>query len=484
MLVSGETTDTVLFADRVLLGGGPEPLEPVPAALRIKGPRIAEVVRVERERLGELESPHDAEVVDLGDRLITPAFVNGHTHLAMAAFRGLEGVAEFSGNVVERVYYRLEAALRANDIRAFSRLGAYESLLHGVGVVFDHYYGGTAVAEALRDTGLAGVVAPTLQDVAGPDRDRWEAALAATETIDEATSFQDTGIFAALGPHATDTASPDLWQRAADMAARRGLPVHAHLAQSVEEYERCQERHGRSPLARLARDGVLDAAPRVLLVHGLFVSDEDLALLDPARHVLGYCPFSQLGFGFPADLARWSRAKIPWVVGTDCAACNDSMNVQKELRVVAAERGFSTTSSEALARFQHAGSPAAARAVWQHRDAAQSPHRPLVEPARLLESVWAVPGSVHPKAPCGRIRPGSLAHLTVWDLDHPAFWPATDPIRALASNDTSGAIHGMMLSGRWIGDRGSFHRSILDGAEYREARIEADERLARLRDRL
>jgi 5-methylthioadenosine/S-adenosylhomocysteine deaminase len=165
-------TSLTLYSDRVVLD---DPLRVTPARIEIAGTRIREVTETSRAAL-------DAGTVDLGDRLVSPAFVNGHTHLAMAAFRGL-GSDDFAGNVVEDLFFRLESALTPEDIRAFARLGAYECLLSGVAVVWDHYYGGTAVAEALLDTGLSGVVAPTLQDLGGPGAGASEAQLDATLEI-------------------------------------------------------------------------------------------------------------------------------------------------------------------------------------------------------------------------------------------------------------------------------------------------------------
>jgi cytosine/adenosine deaminase-related metal-dependent hydrolase len=37
-----------------------------------------------------------------------PAFVNGHTHLAMGALRGITGSGSFDGNVVEDLFFKLE----------------------------------------------------------------------------------------------------------------------------------------------------------------------------------------------------------------------------------------------------------------------------------------------------------------------------------------------------------------------------------------
>ena len=73
-------------------------------------------------------------------------------------------------------FFRFEKHLSAADVRVFSRLAAFESALLGIGQVWDHYYYGFEVAEALREVGLGGVVAPTLQDLAGPGAERSQDA--------------------------------------------------------------------------------------------------------------------------------------------------------------------------------------------------------------------------------------------------------------------------------------------------------------------
>ena len=239
-------------------------------------------------------------VVDARSYLITPAFINGHSHLAMCAFRGLD-VDAMDGNVVEEVYFRLEGMLSPGDVRAFTRMGAYESILAGVGSVWDHYYHAEAVAQGLVDVGLTGVIAPTLQDLNGPGTAQLDAQLEATESL-TSQRWRDLGIGVALGPHATDTVSDSLWNQIAQLAQKHSLYIHTHAAQSVEEYQRNMNRHGTSPIERLHRLGVLDAGLGTLLVHSLFVTQADLARLRPTRNVLGYCPYSQVQFCFPPKL--------------------------------------------------------------------------------------------------------------------------------------------------------------------------------------
>jgi 5-methylthioadenosine/S-adenosylhomocysteine deaminase len=453
-----------------------------PARIHVHGNLIERVEPLEgRSDPGRQASARAPEgtLVDLGDHLITPALVNAHTHLALAFLRGVQ-TARVRRNLVEDLFFAYESRLTSDDIRAFSRMGAYESLLAGVGFVWDHYYGGSAVADALIDTGLTGVVAPTLQDLAGPDKDGSEAALAATLHIAGSEHYRQHGVYAALGPHATDTVSPALFRRIGELAEQHQLPVHLHLAQSYDELVRVEAREGRSPLALLAREGVLSKAPRVLLAHGLFASIQDLTSLEPDRHTLVYCPSSQMQFAFPAPVTVWSELALSWVVATDCAASNDSMNLQKELRMCAGAASFGVTGSLDYATFLTTGDASYARETWQDRTDRASAWAKETTSERLLSRVLGLPGKLHPSVSCGTIERGALANLIAWDTDHPAFWPGHDLLRSLAMSDTSQAMHALLVGGQWIGEPGRVGDSVVRSERYREARREASERLEAL----
>lgn len=45
-----------------------------------------------------------------------------------------------------------------------------------------------------------------------------------------------------------------------------------------------------------------------------------------------------------------------FVLGTDCSACNDTMNIQQEIRAVSAALSFAATQSDAHRRFRESGS--------------------------------------------------------------------------------------------------------------------------------
>ena len=482
----------VLRSDRVLGDDG----RFAPAAVRIEG---AEIVSIDRGDEDDADTPFDpdeetVEVVDLGDRPVTPAFVNAHTHLALGFLRGASVREASAGDIVEEYFFRIEKGLRAEDVRAFVRMGAYESLLHGVAFCWDHYYFGEAVADGMTDAGMAGAVAPTVQDVAGPGVGRLDEQLEATERMHSDPARREQGIYAAYGPHATDTVSETLWGRLAALAERHRLPIHSHAAQSPREVHRALERHGTTPVDWLRSTGVLEAAPSSLLVHCLYARRSELEPLADLDVTLGFCPYAQRVFGFPADPRRWADCGLPWFVATDTSAGNDSMNLQKELRAVAELRTTPVSTSAPLTGFLDSNDGAEALAELTARVSEVADHREqeferaddLATPSALLDRVWSIPGNLHPDVRVGVLEAGSLANLIVWDLDHPAFWPASSDesiLQAIALGDTTGAMHGLMSAGNWIGRLGDVYGGLLESAELLEARLEASARRSELLSR-
>ncbi|MCO4772241.1 MAG: amidohydrolase family protein [Deltaproteobacteria bacterium] len=471
----------ILRSDRVLLGDGTSGFRLVPAEIAVAGGKIVQVREVGVEGFGP--TPDGATVRDLTGHLVTPSFVNAHSHLAMSAFRGLATPRVMVGNVVEELYYRVESHLQPGDVRAFSRIGAWESLLAGVGCVWDHYYFGDEMVGALRDVGLEGIVAPTLQDLAGPGVPQLDRQWETTLELAADSSLTGDGIGVALGPHATDTVSPELWQRIARTSADLDLPIHVHVAQSIEEYERALSRHSASPVAGLQRDGVLEAASKLLLVHGLFVSRHDIALLNADRHMLVHCPWSQVQFGFPAPERAWLDAGIPLALGTDCGACNDTMDVQRELKLMAWGPSYATSWSPQAEHFLDDGTLGSARLLQARRSEQIGQQLLSGTTERLLDAVWSVPGAAHPGFRQGVIAPGARANLAVWDPMHPALWPGNDFLHAFVMGGTSGALRGLFLGGRTVIDPAVGPEGLLAAGGYRAHQAEASERLAMLLER-
>ncbi|MFM2160961.1 MAG: hypothetical protein RLZZ383_473 [Pseudomonadota bacterium] len=447
-------TRRVLHARRVLYGVAPD-VQEGPARVHIEEGVIS----------GVTPGPPAADDERLPDHVaLTPAYVDGHTHAALHGLRGAALAPHAGGNLVEDLFYRFERHLLADDVRALATLGAYEALISGTALVWDHYGHAEALAEAFSTAGLSAVVAPTLQDRAVSGREPWidgtPAAWRATERI---ASGAFRGVHAAWGPHATDTVSPNLLAAIADAARSTGLPVHLHVAQSVEEVARAAA-EGTTPGARL---DVLGDVPTTA-VHGLYLTERDLAAYASRPTTLIVCPSSQAWFGFPADVDAWEAAGCRWGVATDAAVSNDTLAVAREARTLALLRAARWTDHPARRRFAATGDAAAASTHGAARRDHVNAHP--IDAAPLLARVTSVPGAMHPAFRAGAIAPGYRAHLLALDTEHPCVWPCPDLARAMTLADAPSAITRMMIDGVWRTEAGVHAATLAAEPALSEAR--------------
>ena len=160
-----------------------------------------------------------------------------------------------------------------------------------------------------------------------------------------------------------------------------------------------------------------------------------------------------------------------------------SSDFQQELRLISGGPGLSGTWSPQRDAAEAEGSLAGFEALQNKRVGTYDLTADSLTTERLLGWVWQEAGRMHPRLPVGRVAPGHLANLVLWDLNHPATWPAPLPLRSIAMSDATPAIQHVMIQGEWKGERGHFQQSILSSPDYREAREEADRRLKDLLER-
>lgn len=454
-----------------------------PLALRVSGARIAELRPAHELRMGyffESVLSRGVSIHDVGRAPVVPGWVNAHTHLAMAPLRGITSQKARSKNVVNDVFFRIESNMTAQDVRAFTRMGAYESALCGTLFVWDHYYHGEAVAQALLDVGLSGVVAPTLQDQAGPFRHIWEAQIESTLNIAQQPRYQQRGIFSAFGPHAVDTVSYRLLVHIGELSRKYELAVHLHGAQSYEEVAKLSA-SGFETADPFEKLGEIFSQCPVLLAHGLYLKAQCISDLVARNWILAYCPYSQLQFGFLGPLRTWLDAGGAVALGTDCVASNDALDVQRELALLSGDGALSVSYSKERAELLSKGGLAASRAVEQLRKH-QVRRSQMIDPERLLASADGRSFYQHTHKSCAAIQAtapilvGTLANFLVLDENHPALFPADDLSRVLAYGSTQGAIKWGVVSGKIVGQAAGWTQDWLNNEAYHEARSEAEAR--------
>jgi cytosine/adenosine deaminase-related metal-dependent hydrolase len=227
----------------------------------------------------------------------SPGLVCGHHHLYSTLARGMPAPPKQPtgfGEILEQVWWRLDAALDLDMLRACALLGATEALMCGTTAIVDHHESPSAIdgsldviAEACAEVGVRVVCAYGVTDRHGGD--------GARRGLAENERFLRAGGRGLVGVHASFTCSDQTLEAAAGLAADLGVGVHIHVAEGPEDAAAGER------LARLAREDWL-------LVHCVSL-DRDLP------GTIAHNPRSNMnnavGYAAPA------RRPNPIVLGTD-----------------------------------------------------------------------------------------------------------------------------------------------------------------------
>jgi cytosine/adenosine deaminase-related metal-dependent hydrolase len=183
------------------------------------------------------------------------------------------------------------------------------------------------------------------------DRD---AALAATAAAIDAyhDPAPDAMLRIAVAPCSPFSVTADLMREAAELARDRGVRLHTHVAETVEEEAFCREAFGCSPAEYL--DGLGWLGDDVWLAHCVHLDDKAVARFGETGTGVAHCPTSnaRLGAG-TARVLSLVGAGVPVGLGVDGSASNEEGSMAAELHaalLVARLRGGPTalTARQAL----------------------------------------------------------------------------------------------------------------------------------------
>jgi 8-oxoguanine deaminase len=376
----------------------------------------------------------DAQRIDGRGRLATPGLVNCHHHLYQWATRGLAQQATLFEWLTELypTWVRLDGEIES----AAARAGLGALAVSGCTTSTDHHYVFPAGAgdllevevDAARAIGLRFHPCRGSMDLGRSDgglppdevvEDR-DVILAASEAaIDRFHDpAPDSMLRIALAPCSPFSVTRELMADSAELARQRGVRLHTHLAETLDEEEFCLELFGLRPVEYLEEVGWL--GDDVWLAHCVHLNDEEVGRFGETGTGVAHCPTSnaRLGAGI-APVVALTRAGAPVGLGVDGAASNEGGVLSAELH-------------QALLVARLAAGPAAmtAREALVHG---------TIEGARCLGR----------EAELGSLEPGKLADVALWRIDDLGHAGIEDPVAALVLGATP-RVDTLLVGGRAV----------------------------------
>jgi 5-methylthioadenosine/S-adenosylhomocysteine deaminase len=268
--------------------------------------------------------PAGAVIHDCSQKIVMPGLVNAHTHTGMSYFRNLlEDLPSTDWFHYEQI---AERYLTREDIYWAALLGAYELLRQGVTTTADRFSHMDVIVEALEHAGLRAIIAPSLVDRDAEARKRQVLSL-----LERYGSHGDGLIQAGLGPVGPDSCSTELLRWIRTQADRYGALIFIHLAQSRQELAEVARRGYEGAARYLDAIGLL--GPDVVAAHCLYLDEEEVTLLGQRGVRVAHCPASNAKIeGRIAPILALEQAGVRIGLGTDCAACNNGMDMFTEMK--------------------------------------------------------------------------------------------------------------------------------------------------------
>lgn len=362
-------------------------------------------------------NPNDTvQRIDGRGCLVTPGLVNCHHHLYQHLTRGLAQQATLFEWLSE--LYPVWAYLDGELQRAAARAGLTALARSGCSTTTDHHYvfprGGEDLLEvevqAGRELGVRFHPCRGSMDLGRsrgglpPDEvceDLDEILDACERAIDR---FHDPApgamVRIALAPCSPFSVTGELMQETAQLARRRAVRLHTHLAETADEERFCLERFGCRPVQYLEQLGWL--GEDVWLAHCVHLDEDEVKRFGDSATGVAHCPSSnaRLGAGI-APVAPLLAAGAPVGLGVDGAASNETGELAAEMR-------------EALLLARLRGGPAALTAR-------QALELATINGASCLGRADEL----------GSLEPGKVADVALWRMDDLGHAGIEDPVGAL-----------------------------------------------------
>ncbi len=292
--------------------------------------------------------PQPDRVIDAGGMIVLPGLVNTHHHLYQTLTRALPAVEDAKLFDWLTYLYPIWAELTAEAVYHSAKVALAELLLSGCTTASDHLYlvpNDVRHDDEIRAAQEMGVRfhpcrgSMSLGQSQGglpPDR--------VVQTEDEiiqdcerlVNAYHDPQPYSmlriAIAPCSPFSVTGESMQRSATWARERGLLLHTHVAETLDEEVFCLEQFGCRPVEYMRR---LDwIGPDVWYAHAIYVNQAEIGLMAETGTGMCHCPSSnmRLGSGI-APIREMIDAGVRVSLGVDGSASNDSSHLMAEARM-------------------------------------------------------------------------------------------------------------------------------------------------------
>jgi len=311
ILVTGGTVVTLDGTRRVLEDG----------AVAVRGERIVMVGPTAQVA----ETYQGKRTIDARGKIVLPGLVNTHNHAPMTLLRGIADDLALMEWLQKYIFPAEAKNVTGDFVEKGTALACLEMIRSGTTTYADMYYFEDRVAEATFRAGMRGVLGETVLQFPSPDSRTPEEALAYTEKYIKRWKGNHL-ITPVVAPHAPYTNTAETLKACKALADRYGVPLTIHVSETRDEVRQISEKYNTTSIKWLDGLGVL--GPNVFVNHGVWLTEEDLAIVRKRGAGVTHNPESNMKLASgTAPVPRMLALGIPVGLGTDGAASNNNLDM-------------------------------------------------------------------------------------------------------------------------------------------------------------
>ncbi len=265
-----------------------------------------------------------------------PGFVQTHTHLVQALFRGLADDLALLDWLQDRIW-PLERAHDGDSAYWSARLGLTELLLSGTTAILDmatvdHT---DEVFRAAEESGLRATIGKAMMDRENPAGLSESTDVALQSSVDLADKWHGKGrLRYAFAPRFIPSCSNALLTGTRDAARERGCLMHTHASENTDEVALVRSLTGKDNIVAL--DDLGFTGPDVVLAHCVHLTPQEMKILSRTGTQVAHCPSSNLKLGSGiAPIPALRAAGVRCTLGSDGAPCGNRMDMFTQMRLAA-----------------------------------------------------------------------------------------------------------------------------------------------------
>ena len=284
--------------------------------------------------------PNYDRVIDCKGNILMPGFVNTHCHTPMTLLRSFKDDAPLNEWLFDNIL-PVEAKLTEEDVYWGEYLGILECVRAGITTLEEGYFFNKPIYKAINKSGIRARIGfgPTTRDVGMTNLEYLDSEY----SVIKPTDLIKSSCFV----HAIYTSTPQMIKETVEWTDKNKVPVSIHLSETTKEVLDCLSEYKKTPTKYLQDLNFFNK--NCLCYHCVHMTEEDLDILKENNVSVSTCPSSnsKLASGI-AKISDMLNLGINVTIGTDGVASNNSLDMFKEMFLVATLSKVSTFRADVV----------------------------------------------------------------------------------------------------------------------------------------